>query len=126
MEYAPDADDVITEWKPFFVSDKAYAIASLLCQNKQTVNLDDLEQDSELTQAAEELKHNTIIGPAVANPRILKIILKNPVCVRLPEGLYAIGENDSGQMLWWIGKHYPDKKMALSRQFASRLMKNPE
>ena len=126
VEFTPDLDVRFTAWKPFFVTDKAYAIASLLCQNRQTLNLDDLEQDSDWKQAAEELTHNRIIGPDSGNPRIFKIILQAPICVRLPDGLYAIGENASGQMLRWISEHYPDKKMAMSPQFADHLMNKLE
>lgn len=121
VEFDLDGDGGLDEWKPCFVSDKAYAIATLLCQTRQYLNLDELQDDAELMNAADELTQQGIIGGDNDNPRLLRIILQDPICVRLPDERYAIGENISGQMSWWINKHFPDTGRTISPQFARYL-----
>jgi hypothetical protein len=113
-EVAAYGESSAKEWSPIFVDDQAYAIAAVLCKNKQFLNLDTLEGDAGLQQAAEVLRQTRIIGPAISNPRVMRIILQSPVCVRLPDGRLAIGENNSGRMMRWLKKHFPDKAIALS------------
>ncbi len=111
-EVAAYGESSVKEWSPIFVDDQAYAIAAVLCKNKQFLNLDTLEGDAGLQQAAEVLRQTRIIGPEISNPRVMRIILQSPVCVRLPDGRLAIGENNSGRMMRWLEKHFPDKAIA--------------
>ena len=113
-QFNPSRDGGISEWKPTFVSDKAYAIATMLCRTNQSVNLDELQQDQELLDAAQELVRHGIIGTTDDDPRLLQIRLRDPVCARLPDERYVVGENISGQMSWWLSKHFPEKKTMLS------------
>ena len=123
VEFDPSRDGGTSEWKPAFVSDKAYGIAIMLCQTKQSVSLDELKQDQELLDAAGELTRKGVIGIADNGPRLLTLKLRNPICARLPDKRNAVGENISGQMSWWLGKHFADKRWMLSQQFANYLEK---
>jgi len=128
VEFTPDlvCSTDSTEWVPFLLSDNAYAIASFLCQKKQVLDMGSLEHEPDLKEAAEELIRKKIIGPGTANPGILGVVLKSPMCVRLPDGRCVVGENAFGQMLRWLGRQYPDTAMVLSPQLAASTSKGPQ
>lgn len=122
-EFDPTREGGIGEWKPAFVSIKAYAIATMMCRTKQSVNLDELQQDQGLLDAAEELAQLGIIGASGDDRRLVQLKLQNPVCARLPDQRYAVGEDICGQMSWWLNRHFPDKNRLVSPEFASYLAK---
>jgi hypothetical protein len=121
VEFDPSRDGGIHEWTPAFVSDKAYAIATMLCRTRQPIALAELQKDQELLNAANALAEHGIIARTVNDSQLLQINLENPICVRLPDKRYAVGENRSGQMAWWLGKHFPDKTVILASDLVDYL-----
>lgn len=101
----------VKEWSPDFLSAAEYAIVVKL--QGQLLNLDDLEGDPELKQAAADLIQKRILGPITGEPRLVGNLLHMPMCVRLSDRRYAIGENNSGRMSRWCQKHFPGATFAL-------------
>jgi hypothetical protein len=107
-------EDSVKEWRPFFVSEAEYAIVVAL-RNK-SLNLNELGSDFELRAAVDSLIQKRIIGSISGEPHMVSNLLHVPMCVRLPDQSYAIGENNSGRMVRWCGKHFPGVKIAISTE----------
>ncbi len=101
----------VKEWDPIFLDSVEYAIVVKL--ERQLLNLDDLEGDPEMKQAAENLIQKRILGPITGEPRLVGNLLHVPMCVQLPDRRYAVGEENSGRMTRWCQKHFPDAKFAM-------------
>ena len=101
----------VKEWSPAFVSAAAYAIVVKL-QN-QLLKLDDIEGDAELKRAAADLMQQRILGSITGEPRVVGNLLHVPMCIRLPDCRYAIGENNSGRMVRWCQKNFPNARFGL-------------
>lgn len=110
-EVAPYDEGSVKEWSPAFLSAEEYAIVVKL--RDQLLNLDDLEGDAELKQAAEGLVQKRILGPITGEPRLVGNLLHVPVCVRLPDGRYAVGDNSSGRMIRWCQRHFPNAQIGM-------------
>lgn len=123
VEFNPNADKAC--WQPFFVSLKAYEIANLLCHTKQAIESGVSATPSEFETAIEELRLLGILGSDMQDPKRLEVTLGSPMCVRLPDGRYAIGDNLTGQFSAWIAEHVTYTDIAISPLLADQLKQVP-
>ena len=117
MEYTSISIDNISDvvpyklWEPIFVLEYEYIIFNELC-SEGFVNVDSSlerylrENNDTLKNFVRKFVEERII---VENNGVLELSTENLICVILPDGRFAVGENVNNRFMDWIWQNYPRK-----------------
>ena len=102
---AKGTGEAIQEWKPAIVSLAAYVIANMLCKHDpEPVNLSGIGSPEETEPAADELIDAGVAARDLTDRSRLYLITEECGCVILPDGRFAVGENNTGRLFRWAKK----------------------
>ena len=108
VEVEPSMPDEHTrEWSPAIVSLEAYTVANILCEEDVLDLRRDVEHRREIEKGVAELESHGIVGRDFEDPELIRLITEGCACVTLPDGRFAVGENNSGRLARWAEKHFP-------------------
>ncbi|MDX9756588.1 MAG: hypothetical protein RBT52_03680 [Sulfurimonas sp.] len=97
------------EWEPTYVSNSQFVIFNQLCGG-DTVCIDDHELITYLEQEGENPLDffNSLVrtGLVAIRDKELRLTTEQCQCAILPNGKYAVAENNSGRFTNWVHKHF--------------------
>ncbi len=98
-----------TDWSPYYVTLAQFNILGWLCNGK-AVRVDDIELLNYLSSKNEQIKDVLDplfeIGLVVLSGKEIKLTTDMLACAILPNGKYAVAENNSGRFTNWIAKNF--------------------
>ncbi len=95
-----------TNWEPCFVSPEAHLLANFLVKKfPEPVSRSALKDVPDLLASIEELEKHGIAARRNDNNDLVELLTVRCACMILPDGRYAIGENDSGRMTRWANNY---------------------
>lgn len=101
------------EWEPIYVSNTQFIIFNSLCNgaNEQIDNPNLLNFLKEENENPDEFFQSLVqTGLIAIQNKKLELVTKQCQCVILPNGKFAVAENNSGRFTNWITKQYKHNK----------------
>ena len=101
------------EWEPMYVSNTQFVIFERLCngKNEQIDNTNLLNFLKEENENPDNFFQSLVqTGLVAIKNKKLELVTKQCQCAILPNGKYAVAENNSGRFTNWINKHYKPNK----------------
>ncbi len=103
-----------SEWEPTYVSNTKFVIFERLCngENEQIDNINLLNFLKEENENPDIFFQSLVqTGLVAIQNKKLELVTKQCQCVILPNGKYAVAENNSGRFTNWINKQYKPNKV---------------
>jgi hypothetical protein len=105
--------DSVEEWSPTFVSSTQFAIFNSLC-NGEEVSLDDKYLKKDVTKEGEDFDSfiESLIktGLIALREERLQLTTYECLCMILPDGRFAVAENNSGRFTRWVKNQIENSK----------------
>lgn len=111
FEYESPKQD--PNWTPMFLSLDAYWVAVTLCYCQQSFSIQDAPKDASFKNGLAELLAQSIVYEISPGTYDLALDRESVLCSRLPDGRFAIGENNLGRMERWIQRTFPNKEIVI-------------
>jgi hypothetical protein len=94
------------DWEPWFVSQNAYMLVAILCKIfPKPLSRVTFAQIPGLLASIQELEKNGIAARRTDNNDLVELLTVECLCIILPDGRFAVGENDSGRMMRWVSNY---------------------
>jgi hypothetical protein len=101
------AERKLVDWSPTFVSMPAFQLVAMLCRRgRDPLDVTDLMMLPEVEEAVRELESTGLVAKDPVNTHHLYLLTDGMAGGIMPDGRFAIGENNSGRLVRWLAKHY--------------------
>ncbi len=102
-----------TDWSPYYVTLTQFSILGQLCNGK-VVQVDDIGLLNYLSSKNEQIQDVLDplfeIGLVVLSGKEIKLTTDMLTCAILPNGKYAVAENNSGRFTDWLAKNFKSRE----------------
>lgn len=98
------------EWEPAFVDEAAFRLTEILCKTSEPVQISKAGPPDQIAQSVKTLEEAGIAARDLDDTDKLHLITEECTCVVLPDGRFAVGDNNSGRLMNWVNKHFFDRR----------------
>lgn len=93
------------EWSPVFVGAPAFDLVRILgAKDPEPLDLSEFGDDPGIEGAVRELVNAGIAGRDISNQSLLRLLTTQCDALILPDGRFAVGENNSGRLFRWLDR----------------------